>query len=66
MILVRGITSGGTLAQLLPDMETAEQWIATMEQTSRLSIAWSVHRTDERTINGALARLTTTTKETTT
>lgn len=68
MILVQGITSGGTLAQLHPDRETAEAWIETMERISGHGIAWSLTETQAVTVNDAIARLkpTTTTEETTT
>lgn len=61
MILVQGITSGGRLAVIVPDWETAEQWIATMEQTSGHGIAWSLTETQSTSVNDAIARLSTTT-----
>lgn len=71
MILVRGIsTSGGTLAQLVNDLEDAERFIASIEETSVHAIAWSLDTTTARTVNDACATLPTTTttthKETTT
>ena len=61
MILVQGITSGGTLAAVLPDRERAEEWIETVERTSGHGIAWSLTETQSTTVNDAIARLTTTT-----
>ena len=65
MILVQGITSGGTLAAVLPDRERAEEWIETMERTSGHGIAWSLTETQSTTVNDAIARLRPTTTTTT-
>ena len=70
MILVRGISAGGgTLAQLVPDLSSAERFIATIEDTSAHSIAWSLSTTTSHTVNDACATIPTTpttTSETTT
>lgn len=66
MILVRGATSGGTLAAILPNRQRAEEWIEAIERISERSIAWSLSETQSVTVNDAIARLAPTTKETTT
>lgn len=41
MILVQGRAGSGSLAQLLPDSESAHRFMATFDQVSRHSIEWT-------------------------
>lgn len=63
MIVCEGTTSGGALAQLLPDSETAAAWMQSIDAISTKPIVWEVWQTDQNSLRDAFANRP---KETTT
>jgi len=55
MIVVEGTTSGGALAQLLPDAETAVAWMRSIEDIATKPIVWEVWHTDHNSLRDATA-----------
>lgn len=53
MMLVQGITEGGTMAELVPDQQV-DQYIAQYDAVTTKAITWTVTKSDARTINDAL------------
>ena len=53
MMLVQGITDTGTLACLVPEGQV-DNWRATMDRLSRLTIVWSVEPVTSENLNDAL------------
>jgi hypothetical protein len=53
MMLVQGITEGGTMAELVPD-QRVDQYIARYEAITTKPIIWTVTKSEARTINDAL------------
>jgi hypothetical protein len=55
MIVVEGTTSGGALAQLLPDAEIAVAWMRSIEEIATKPIVWQVWQTDHNSLRDAIA-----------
>ena len=53
MIVVKGITSGGTLQHMATDREHAERIMATFDALTGKPIAWTTEHTDETEIVAA-------------
>lgn len=54
MIVCQGKTDGGTLAQLMPDAETAAAWMQSIQAISTKPIVWEVWTTEHTSLRDAL------------